>query len=127
MSAELHEKGVLKSGKQPLNSTLGSGRSDTLAFDEAPDGGLQAWLVAAGGGCVFFSALGFANSFGVFVEYYLSHQLRDQPPDNVAWIGSLASFLQFATGMIGGPLFDRYGSWVSLLLSNPIDHCLTCA
>ncbi|KAJ5600912.1 hypothetical protein N7450_001979 [Penicillium hetheringtonii] len=73
---------------------------------------MKAWLVASGAACIFFSALGFANSFGVFMEYYLSHQLRDQSADKVAWIGSVAVFMQFATGMVGGPLFDRYGAWV---------------
>lgn len=78
----------------------------------APDGGLRAWLAAAGGSCIFFSALGFANAFGVFEEYYLSHQLSGKSADDVAWIGSLASCLQFMSGAIGGPLFDRYGGWV---------------
>ncbi|KAJ5375966.1 hypothetical protein N7509_012852 [Penicillium cosmopolitanum] len=77
-----------------------------------PDGGIKAWLVAAGAACIFFSALGFANSFGVFVEYYLSHQLKGQSPDKVAWIGSVAVFTQFAAGADGGPLFDRCGAWV---------------
>jgi hypothetical protein len=77
-----------------------------------PDGGIKAWLVAAGAACIFFSTLGFANSFGVFVEYYLSHQLRGQSADKVAWIGSVAVFVQFAAGAVGGPLFDRYGAWV---------------
>ncbi|KAK5659692.1 hypothetical protein OQA88_902 [Cercophora sp. LCS_1] len=79
-------------------------------FGAAPDGGLQAWLVAAGGGAVFFCCLGFANSFGAMAEYYLSHQLRDHSADEVAWIGSLSVFLQFASGMVGGPLFDRFGA-----------------
>lgn len=79
----------------------------------APDGGLRAWLAAAGGSCIFFSALGFANAFGVFEEYYLSHQLIGKSPDDVAWIGSLAACLQFAAGALGGPLFDRFGAWVS--------------
>ncbi|KAJ1708874.1 monocarboxylate permease [Aspergillus flavus AF70] len=80
-------------------------------YEEAPDGG-RAWLVAAGGASLFFCCLGFANSFGTFEEYYLSHQLRGQTPDNIAWIGSLAAFLQFAMGAISGPLFDRYGAWI---------------
>ncbi|KAI0851893.1 MFS general substrate transporter [Daldinia vernicosa] len=79
---------------------------------EAPDGGLRAWLVTAGAACVFFSAMGFSNAFGVFEEYYLSHQLNGESPDKVAWIGSLAVALQFLSGNIGGPLFDRFGAWV---------------
>lgn len=91
--------------------------------EEAPDGGLEAWLVAAGGASIFFSALGFANSFGIFEQYYLTHQLHDQSKGNVAWIGSVASFLQFAAGAIGGPLFDRYGAWVSLISSLKQSMC----
>ncbi|KAI1623539.1 major facilitator superfamily domain-containing protein [Exophiala viscosa] len=49
---------------------------------------------------------------GVFQEYYITHQLRDKPPDDISWIGSLAAFLQFAIGAVAGPLFDRYGSWI---------------
>ncbi|KAH8171054.1 major facilitator superfamily protein [Sarocladium implicatum] len=81
-------------------------------YGPAPEGGLQAWLCAAGGACLFFCCLGFSNSFGSFEEYYLSHQLQGESPDRIAWIGSLSSFLQFASGMLGGPLFDRYGAWV---------------
>jgi multisubunit Na+/H+ antiporter MnhB subunit len=87
-------------------------RSENEVIKKAPDGGLRAWLVTAGTACIFFSALGFSNSFGIFEEYYLSHQLKNESADKVAWIGSLAAFLQFATGALGGPLFDRYGAWV---------------
>ncbi|KAL6879048.1 MFS general substrate transporter [Trichoderma novae-zelandiae] len=79
-------------------------------LEPAPDGGLRAWLVALGAASIFFCCLGFSNSFGTFTEYYLTHQLRHRSPDDVAWIGSLSAFLQFFVGMIGGPLFDRYGS-----------------
>ena len=97
--------------------------ADDSMITPPPDGGMKAWLVASGAACIFFSALGFANSFGVFMEYYLSHQLRDQSADKVAWIGSVAVFMQFATGMVGGPLFDRYGVWVCLFTYNPYEHC----
>jgi hypothetical protein len=84
-------------------------------FGEAPDGGPRAWLVATGSAFIFFSALGYTNSFGAFQEYYMTHQLREESPDNIAWIGSLSAFLQFAAGAIGGPLFDRFGAWACLL------------
>lgn len=83
-------------------------------FDPPPDGGLQAWLVTVGAACITFSALGFTNAFGVFEEYYLSHQLTSKSPDDIAWIGSIAAFLQFAVGAVAGPIFDRYGIWVCL-------------
>ncbi|KAK9786728.1 putative Major facilitator superfamily (MFS) profile domain-containing protein [Seiridium cardinale] len=49
--------------------------TDSPDFGPAPDGGLTAWLVAAGGATVFFCCLGFTNAFGAFEEYYLTHQL----------------------------------------------------
>lgn len=90
---------------------------DSSEFGEAPDGGLRAWLVAIGGSAICFCCLGFANAFGTFEEYYLQHQLQNESPDNIAWIGSIAAFLQFAAGLVGGPLFDRFGAWVSLSFS----------
>lgn len=78
----------------------------------APDGGARAWVVAAGGSCLFFCCLGFSNAFGTFEEYYLAHQLRGESLDNIAWIGSLSAFLQFASGLVGGPLFDLFGGKV---------------
>ncbi|KAF5534183.1 riboflavin transporter MCH5 [Fusarium mexicanum] len=85
---------------------------DPLDLSPAPDGGLQAWLVAAGSACIFFSCLGFANSFGVLQEYYMTHQLQGHSEDAIAWIGSISTFIQFAVGALSGPMFDRYGSWV---------------
>ncbi|KAG5787816.1 hypothetical protein H9Q69_013116 [Fusarium xylarioides] len=85
---------------------------DPFDLSPAPDGGLQAWLVAAGSACIFFSCLGFANSFGVLQEYYMTHQLQGHSEDAVAWIGSISTFIQFAVGALSGPMFDRYGSWV---------------
>lgn len=86
---------------------------DPTDFEPAPDGGVQAWLAAAGGATIFFCCLGFTNAFGAFEAYYLTHQLSDKSPDDVAWIGSLAAFLQFAIGMVAGPMFDRFGAKVN--------------
>lgn len=80
--------------------------------DDFPDGGLKAWSVVAGGASIFFCCLGFGSSFGTFQAYNLDHQLKDQSPDSIAWIGSVSAFLPFASGVIGGPMFDRYGAWV---------------
>lgn len=84
----------------------------TSEFGPAPDGGLKAWLVAVGACCTFFAGLGFSNSSGVFIEYYMAHQLSDRSADDIAWIASLSNFIQFMSGAVGGPLFDRYGAAV---------------
>lgn len=95
---------------------------DLTQFGPAPDGGTEAWLNALGGFCIFFGCLGFTSCFGVLQEYYSTHQLRHLSPSQVSWIGSLSSFIQFGGGMAGGPVFDRYGIWVS---GTPIS-ILTC-
>ena len=48
----------------------------------------------------------------VYQEYYISHQLHDRSPSDIAWIGSLQAFFLFAANIVGGPLFDRYGAKV---------------
>jgi len=80
-----------------------------------PEGGLRAWLVAAGTAGILFCTLGYSNSFGVFQAYYIHNQLRDHSPDDISWIGSVQVCLVFALGVIGGPIFDRYGAWVSFV------------
>ncbi|KAI0130657.1 MFS general substrate transporter [Daldinia grandis] len=87
-------------GKDSIGSIELTQENISENLPEAPDGGLRAWLVTAGAACVFFSAMGFSNAFGVFEEYYLAHQLNGQSPDKVAWIGSLAVALQFLSGNI---------------------------
>lgn len=69
-------------------------------------------MVAAGTAGILFCTMGYTNSFGVFQAYYMSHQLQNETPERISWIGSLQSFLIFASGAIGGPLFDRYGAKV---------------
>jgi hypothetical protein len=85
-------------------------------FEKAPDGGLRAWLVAAAGFCFTFCCLGITMCFGVFQQYYSAHQLSHESPDKIAWIGSIAGFIQFVAGAVSGPLFDRYGMIVSAFL-----------
>ncbi|KAF2031496.1 MFS general substrate transporter [Setomelanomma holmii] len=83
--------------------------NDISKFGPAPDGGARAWVNAFGGFCIFFGCLGFTSCFGVLQEYYSTHQLRDRTAGEIAWIGSLSSFIQFSGGALGGPIFDRYG------------------
>ncbi|KAK7431338.1 hypothetical protein QQZ08_002109 [Neonectria magnoliae] len=80
--------------------------------DDFPDGGLGAWLVAIGAAGTFFCTLGYTNVFGIFQAYYMFNQMPERSADDIAWIGSVQAFLIFATGAVGGPLFDRFGAWL---------------
>lgn len=100
------------------NSSVGDHEKAALDKPDigpAPEGGARAWMVTAGGAMILFCTMGFSNSFGTFEQYYLEHQLKGESESKVAWIGSLSLFLQFFAGMVGGPLFDRFGAKVSLL------------
>ncbi|RJE27029.1 Major Facilitator Superfamily [Aspergillus sclerotialis] len=77
-----------------------------------PDGGFRAWMVALGAAGVMFCTIGYVNAFGVYQDYYSTHQLSHRSPSDISWIGSMQTFLLFAAGVVGGPLFDRYGGKV---------------
>ncbi|KAF7863218.1 hypothetical protein EAF04_007300 [Stromatinia cepivora] len=84
-----------------------------------PDGGARAWSVAAGAAGVLFCTFGYINAFGVYQEYYQTHQLSHRTPSDISWIGSLQVFFLFSGSAVGGPLFDRYGGktiWPAALL-----------
>ncbi|KAF4472691.1 riboflavin transporter MCH5 [Fusarium albosuccineum] len=87
-------------------------KPETSEEDDYPDGGLRAWLVAAGASGAFFCTLGYTNVFGIFQAYYMFNQMPERSADDIAWIGSVQAFLIFATGAVGGPLFDRFGAWL---------------
>ncbi|KAJ5496540.1 hypothetical protein N7463_008527 [Penicillium fimorum] len=93
----------------PKTTTSGGGSGWAPDF---PDGGARAWTVAASASGLMFCSFGYINAFGVYQEYYQLHQLADRTPDEISWIGSLQVFFLFASTVIGGPLFDRYGSMV---------------
>ncbi|KAK7970081.1 hypothetical protein PG988_009154 [Apiospora saccharicola] len=69
---------LFHNGEAQQQQQPGTGKEAPLTMDEeygaAPDGGLKAWLVAAGGASVFFCCLGFAKSFGTFSQYYATYQ-----------------------------------------------------
>ncbi|WEW58082.1 hypothetical protein PRK78_003549 [Emydomyces testavorans] len=85
---------------------------DVPAF---PDGGLRAWLAVAGAFCTMFCTFGYLSTFGVLESYYYSNILRNNTHSEIAWIGSLQAFFMCTTGLISGPLVDRYGTKLILV------------
>lgn len=104
-----------------------------------PEGGLRAWSVVAGSFCVLFCTFGYLNAYGylltgrvnyrpsakpfakcylhirplrVYQDYYQEHQLSSMSSSSISWIGSVQVFLLYAGGLLGGPLFDRFGGIV---------------
>ncbi|KAF4635406.1 hypothetical protein G7Y89_g2692 [Cudoniella acicularis] len=72
------------------------------------DGGKDAWLFLAA--CFVIEALvwGFPFSFGVFQEYYSTHEPFASNPSGIAVIGTTATGIMY---MIGVPLAPVYNKW----------------
>ncbi|KAK7025062.1 MFS domain-containing protein [Favolaschia claudopus] len=77
-----------------------------LSNPDFPDGGFRAWLVIAGTMASAISTFGYVNAWGVFQAYYQETLLKDVPPSNIAWIGSVQYSLVFLPGLVVGRLFD---------------------
>lgn len=66
----------------------------------------------------------------IYQDYYSQHMLSHETQSTISWIGSVQLFFLYAGGVVGGPLFDRYGAKVStftvppgsLTLANTNDH-----
>ncbi|KAG8416070.1 hypothetical protein J3459_013829 [Metarhizium acridum] len=78
-----------------------------------PEGGTRAWLVVVGGFCVSFSTFGYSNGYGIYQDYYSQRMLSHETQSTISWIGSVQLFFLYDGGVIGGPLFDRYGAKAS--------------
>ncbi|KAI9446199.1 MFS general substrate transporter [Lactarius indigo] len=104
-------------------------KGSTTAIDSAPrqysqgdcpDGGLQAWLVVLGASCATFSTVGYANSWGVFQDYYQNVLLKGTSPSSIAWIGSIQFSLSLSLALFAGRLFDL-GYLRSILILSSIN------
>ncbi|KAI2606752.1 MFS general substrate transporter [Hypoxylon sp. NC1633] len=81
-----------------------------------PDGGLEAWLVVAGGFASLFSTFGLINCVGVFVNYYVNGPLASYGTSSVSWITSFQIFMMTALNAVMGRLFDNYGPrWLLII------------
>ncbi|KAM5527622.1 monocarboxylate [Fusarium oxysporum f. sp. phaseoli] len=96
-------------------------RPATFPGNDAPDGGLTAWLVVLGAWCTSFCSFGWLTSVGVFQEYYQNESLSNYSSSTIAWIPSLQIFFMMGMGPIVGVLYDNFGPrW--LLLGGSLLH-----
>lgn len=70
--------------------------SDSLDYDDVPDGGWQAWLVVFGSWCCNFVVSGWLNGMGVFQDYYSTELFPHLPTSTIALLSSLVSLIIFA-------------------------------
>lgn len=91
------------------------GISNSLAYHEfslpAADRGSSAWLFLAAGFVVEALVWGFSFSFGVFQQYYSTHEPFSSKPSGIAVIGTTATGVMYMSGLI---MFPAYKKWPSL-------------
>ncbi|TKA69549.1 hypothetical protein B0A55_06559 [Friedmanniomyces simplex] len=106
------EEQYARTPSKPASDRATNEASETLPLPstqpspQLPDGGFQAWLQCANMFCLWFTAWGLVNSFGVFQAYYGSYALADHSSSSISWIGTLQSglFLLGAT-VLGAIVF----------------------
>ncbi|CUM68123.1 uncharacterized protein PRCAT00005840001 [Priceomyces carsonii] len=82
-----------------------------------PDGGTRGCFVVLGSFFGLIVMLGLINSVGVIQAYVSSHQLVDLDSSAVSWVFSVYLSLAYAFGIIVGPIFDKYGTFMLLTVS----------
>ncbi|KAJ0425040.1 putative MFS monocarboxylate transporter [Aspergillus carlsbadensis] len=78
----------------------------------------RAWGVITGATLSLFCSVGFINSFGVFQEYYLQHQLKNESESTVAWLGGVSTFFTLFGSVVSGSLMDLFGPRLIILVGS---------
>lgn len=133
------EKAVLDGGEIPVSqgdNSISKHENEDHKLEVSsgyPEGGFQAWLVVSGAAAVMFCTFGYLTGFGygtchdpsplkpanstfssIYQQWYSEHQLKAYTLSDISWIGSVQIFLNFAGGLVGGPILDRKGNVVRL-------------
>lgn len=90
------------------------------AFDEYPEGGLQAYLVVLGAFFGITICFGLMNTVGVIQAHLSQTILSDASPSSVGWVFSVYYFIAFSGGIYAGPIFDYLGSSIPMYLGSAL-------
>ena len=98
---------------EPPESPVITGSIAASDYDTYPEGGLHAWLCVAGGWCAMFAVYGLTNCLGLFLAYYVQGPLKAHDTSTVSWIITVQLYLQSASAIFWGRLYDVYGPrWI---------------
>lgn len=110
--------GVFHTNEQDFDPAASSSVSsnEELVSPTFPDGGTKAYSVVFGSFMGLVSTFGMLNSVGAIQAYLSLHQLAHVETSTTSWIFSIYLSLSFALGVVVGPVFDRIGSRIPLIL-----------
>lgn len=106
----------LESQKIPSQETtteLSNASMETPTQDES-EFNQPSILVLAGAFCALFCSIGFVNAWGVFQEYYYTHQLSSKSEFDISWIGGFTSCIMYLSAGLVGPVYDKTGPQILL-------------
>lgn len=61
-------------------------------------------------------ALGFVNAAGVIQSYVTDNTLKDEAQTAISWIFSLYNFFAFGGLLVSGPVFDKFGCKIPIMV-----------
>lgn len=93
-------------------------RSHELEQDKGAE--LFKWVVVIAAAFVIFVGVGITNTFGEFQNYYQTNLFRDEPPEKIIVIGSVASSLYLILGAFTGRFTDILGPQASLAVGSAL-------
>lgn len=103
-----HARPHSTSSTPSLNVTVNGGDAmRTTDINSSPKP--HKWVVLTAASGVIFVAVGFANTFGIFQDYYQSVLLPDVPPSQIILIGSSAASMYMILGAPAGRFADVAG------------------
>ncbi|EME44826.1 hypothetical protein DOTSEDRAFT_88843 [Dothistroma septosporum NZE10] len=77
-----------------------------------------AWIVLAGSFLALFPSFGLIVSIGTLQDYWQYHQLAGFSSRDIGWISGVFTYLALALGICCGPVFDRHGPRVVMLVGS---------
>ena len=102
----------LEEGQSGRNN---AGDEETFPGDH---GSPAACLVLTGSFLALFPSFGLMVSIGTLQEYWQFHQLADYSSRDIGWISGVFVYLALALGISCGPIFDRYGPRIILIVGS---------
>lgn len=74
---------------------------------------IRAILAICAAFLALFTSVGFLNAFGVFQDYYQTHELNEYSASDISWIGSASISILYIASPLSGILADKLGPRVS--------------
>lgn len=100
---------------QPSDAAASDHEEETFPGDR---GELPAYIVLTGSFLTLFPSFGLMVSIGTIQEYWQFHQLSGYSSRDIGWISGVFVYLALALGICFGPVFDRYGPRLIMLVGS---------